>query len=193
MIMQTHPHTHKPTLIATLAFWVESWRKAQGMSKQTMAALVVEAHERIGGPATTGIEFANNPDAYKRVAINCDRVYRWLDDLSKDTNHLPANMIPSVLAALPENYRIHAMNDLLRPHGLAVRHTGTLVETPSPAHLKGLVRETAEAAAAFTDLLDGATHEELEDAQHQLAEARATVTHHLEMVEGLLKQEGIAP
>lgn len=51
--MQTHPHK---TTIATLAHWVETWRKALGMSKQTAAALIVEAHERIGGPATTGIE-----------------------------------------------------------------------------------------------------------------------------------------
>ena len=185
MIMQTHPHK---TTIATLAHWVETWRKALGMSKQTAAALIVEAHERIGGPATTGIEFADNPDAYKRVAINCDRVYRWLDDLTKDTNHLPTNMVTSILAALPPAYRIHALDDILRPLNLAVRDAGTLIEAPAPAHLKDMLRETAEAAAAFTDLLDGATREELLQAQQQLTEAEAAVQHNLELVEGLLSQ-----
>lgn len=183
--MQTHPHN---TLIATLAHWVEAWRKAQGISKQTAAMLIVEAHERIGGPATTGIEFADNPDAYKRAAVNCDRVYRWLDDLSKETNHLPANMIPSILAALPDSYRTHALNDILRPHGLAVRGTGLLIEAPSAEHLKEMLRETAEAGAAFTDLLDGATHPELLEAQRQLAEAKTSVNRNLAIVEGLLKK-----
>lgn len=183
MIMQTHPHK---TTIATLAHWVETWRKALGMSKQTAAALIVEAHERIGGPATTGIEFADNPDTYKRVAINCDRVYRWLDDLTKDTNHLPINMLPSLVEALPEPFRSHGLNDLLRPHGLAVRPVGTLIEAPAANHLKDMLRENAEAAAAFTDLLDGATEAELLEAQRKLAEVSATITHHLALVEGLL-------
>ena len=185
MIMQNHPHK---STISTLAHWVETWRKALGMSKQTAAALIVEAHERIDGPAATGIEFANNPDAYKRVAINCDRVYRWLDDLTKDTNHLPINMLPSLVEALPEPFRSHAINDLLRPHGLAVRPVGTLIEAPTAAHLKDMLRETAEAAAAFTDLLDGATSAELLEAERQLAEASATITHHLALVEGLIAQ-----
>lgn len=190
MIMQTHPH-HQPTLIAILLRWVETWRRAQGMSRQTAAQLIVEAHERIGGPTVTCIEF-NPPtrDAYKRMAVNCDRVYRWLDDATKETNHLPANMVPSILAALPLSYRLHALDDILRPHGLAVRLQQTLVEAPAPAHLKGMLRETAEAAAAFTDLLDGATPAELLEAQRQLAEARDAVCQNLALVEGLISKEG---
>lgn len=185
MIMQTHPHN---TLITILAYWVEAWRKAQGISKQTAAMMIVEAHERIGGQATTGIEFADNPDAYKRAAVNCDRVYRWLDDLTKETNHLPANMIPTILAALSDRYRTHALNDILRPHGLAVRGTGLLVEVPTSGHLKEMLLETAEAGAAFTDLLDGATRSELLEAQRQLAEAQASVARNLAIVEGLLER-----
>jgi len=183
--MQIHPH--RLTLIATLLSWVEVWRKAEGMSRQTASAVIVETHERIGGPETTGIEF-NPPtqDTYKRVAVNCDRVYRWLDDATKETNHLPANMVPSVLASLPQPYRLHALNDILRPLGLAVRRQGGLIETPSPAHLKDMLRESAEAAAAFTDLLDGTTPAELLEAQRQLAEARAAISRNLELVEGLI-------
>lgn len=183
--MQNHPHK---TPIATLAYWVETWRKAQGISKQTAAMLIVEAHERIGGPATTGIEFADNPDAYKRAAVNCDRIYRWLDDLTKETNHLPFNMLDSIIEGLPEPFRTHALNDILRPHGLAVRPVGTLIEAPTAAHLKDMLRENAEAAAAFTDLLDGATSAELLEAERQLAEASATIAHHLALVEGLIAQ-----
>ncbi len=187
--MQITPHK---TTIATLAHWIEAWRRAQGMSKQTAAALIVEAHERIGGPATTGIEFASNPDAYKRVAVNCDRIYRWLDDLTKDTNHLPANMQPSILAALPDQFRIHALNDLLWPHRLAVRTVGMQEENPTPAMLKSLLRESAEAAAAFADLLDGATEVELIEAGRQLAEAEAEISARRAMVEGLLARRQVA-
>ncbi len=185
--MQIHPH-YTRTLIAILLSGLEDWRRSKGMSRQTAAQEVVEAHERIGGPSTTGIEFADNPDAYKRAAVNCDRVYRWLDDATKETTLLPANMSKSVLAALPQAYQVRALNEYLRDLHLAVHPLSTRVESPAPAHLKDMLRETAEAAAAFTDLLDGATRQELLEAQQQLIEAEAAVKHNRELVEGLLQK-----
>jgi len=187
--MQIHPHNTR-TLIAILLSSLEDWRRGKGMSRQTAAQEVVEAHERIGGPTTTGIEFADNPDAYKRSAVNCDRVYRWLDDATKETTLLPANMAKSVLAAFPQGYQIRALNEYLRELGLAVHPLYTSNESPAPAHLKDMLRETAEAAAAFTDLLDGATQEELIEAQQQLTEAEAAVKRNRAMVEGLLTMQG---
>lgn len=40
------------------------------------------------------------------MKVNADRVFRWLDDGTKDTNLVPANFVPSILAALPTDLKV---------------------------------------------------------------------------------------
>lgn len=182
-----HNGTH--TLIGILRNYVEIWRKTDGMSRQSVAMLIVEAHERIGGPADTGIEFdPPTRDAYKRVAVNTDRVYRWLDDVTKETNFLPANFVKSILAALPRNLCTRAIDDYLRDLGLATRQIIDDHHAPSPAQLKLLIKEAAEAAAAYTDLLDRSTREELLEAQRQLTDLYSVIRAALHSVEVAIRE-----
>ena len=75
--------SHNRTLIAILRDAVEAWRKRNGWSRETAAQTIVDAHERIGGPANSGIVFEPpSIDAFKRVKANADRIFRWLDDVT---------------------------------------------------------------------------------------------------------------
>ena len=171
--------SHK-SAIGSLLEVLDGWRKAGDKSRETAAEEIVCAHERIGGPARTGIAFEpRTTDVFKRMHTNAARLFRWMDDESKDTNLLSANMLPSVLAALPEDVRVHWLNDYLRPLGLCVHGvdqaagalpdmsrllcdvlkeggegTQALAEAaanPSPANVARAVRELADAERSTHD------------------------------------------
>jgi hypothetical protein len=172
--MRDRSHTQR-TCIATILASVNAWRKQEGWSRETVIDSVVEAHKRIGGPDATGIRFdPNTRDTYERMKVNADRVYRWLDDATKDNNLLPVNFLPSILAALPESDRMHLVDELLRPLGLASRVIGDQHETQQPvgiAQLQYFIRESSEAAQAVAGLVDGASRDELEKAQKDISES----------------------
>ena len=106
--MQNTSHT----IISILKNHFEGWRKANNFSRETAVAYVVEAHEALGFDKVSGIRFdPNTKDAYDRMKVNADRVYRWLDDVTTDKNLLPTNFIPSVLAALPLECRVACVSE----------------------------------------------------------------------------------
>lgn len=75
------------TLISTLLGVVNQWRRREGWSRETVVQQIVEAHERIQGALVTGIVFdPPTRDTTERMKVNADRVFRWLDDGTKDTN-----------------------------------------------------------------------------------------------------------
>ncbi len=84
--------SHK-TLIGILREHVADWRRAAGLSSASAIDMIVAAHAHIGGPAVTGIRFDAHTDEFQRMKNNSDRVLRWLDDETKDTNFLPANFV----------------------------------------------------------------------------------------------------
>lgn len=165
--------SHK-TLIGLLREHTTAWRKALGWSRETMVDAIVQAHERLGGPAATGIRFdPQTTDTFSRMKVNADRVSRWLDDETKDNNLLPANFLQSVLAALPADRRRHCLDDFLGPLGLTVR---SLEATPRDGVdvelLTHLMREQTEASAATAALLDGdATPADLKKAHREISES----------------------
>lgn len=108
------------TLISRLAACVDDWRKSANMSQHTVVDEIVKAHERIDGPAATGIRFEHNADEFNRMHANSQRVWRWLDDKSKDTNLLPVNFLPSILAAMPHDIRYAFLAEMLAPLGVRV-------------------------------------------------------------------------
>ena len=112
--------SHK-TLIGILREHVADWRRAAGLSSASAIDMIVAAHAHAGGPAVTGIRFDAHSDEFQRMKNNSDRVLRWLDDETKDTNFLPANFIFSILAGMPDDARVHCLNDMLRRFGLCVR------------------------------------------------------------------------
>lgn len=113
------------TLISTLLGVVNQWRRREGWSRETVVQHIVEAHERIQGALVTGIVFdPPTRDTTERMKVNADRVFRWLDDGTKDTNLVPANFVPSILAALPTDLKVQALGDILTPLGVSVRLIG---------------------------------------------------------------------
>lgn len=178
-------HESHKSLIAILRDHTSAWRKSLDWSRETMVDAIVKAHEALNGPAVTGIRFEPpTGDTFARMKANADRMSRWLDDESKDNNLLPANFMPSVLAAMPHDRRRHCADDLLRPLNLAVRTLATDgAENLCVGQLAKVLREQAEASAALAALLDGqATRDELIQAHRETSEsivalrqARATV------------------
>lgn len=160
------------TLIGTLRHHVEAWRKRNGWSRETCVAMIVEAHEAAGFNVDTGIEFVSqNKDAFSRMHTNAERVFRWLDDVTKDTNHLPSNFIPSILIAMPIDVRIAALADLLTPQGVSVSRMDCNESADLPGLLQAVINESAQAQSAVVSLLDGATTAELAIAQRELSES----------------------
>lgn len=161
------------TVIGVFAAAATRWMRDTGSSQATVAQYLVEAHNAIGAERTTRIVFdPATQDTYERMKINAERIFRWLDELTKDRNLLPANFIPSFLAGLPDELRLWVANEMLRPAGLAARAISAEGAGLSdlPDMFRAMLTEGAEAEVAITRLLDGASAEELKDAHLQLTQ-----------------------
>lgn len=184
------------TLIAVVRTHVQAWRKREGWSRETVVQMIVEAHEAAGAAITTGIRFEpGTTDAFGRAKVNADRVFRWLDDETKDNNLLPANFLPSVLQAMPLDVRTQCLDDVLLPLGLACR---VLHADDDPAvvdaisHLRAMTTSDAAADQAVINLLDGATDAELVAAQRALRQKMHDASESLADIEAAVKARGIA-
>jgi hypothetical protein len=170
--------SHK-TFIGTMRDHVIAWRKREGWSRESVVHAIVSAHAEIDGPATTGIVFdPTTRDAFERQKVNADRVFRWLDDESKDNNLLPANFIPSIWAAMPMDIRLHCVADCLAPVGISVSSTEhDLGEEFDPTrHVSEMIKETSEAQLALINVKPGASIAALEIARKELADVQETTT-----------------
>lgn len=172
--MRNNPHK---TRIAMYRECVEEWRKREGWSRETVCQIIVEAHERIDGPATTGIRFEPpTTDTYERQKVNAERIFRWLDDVTKDKNLLPANFEASIEEAMPTDIYLKFENMRLARKGVELRlievePSQTLDVTP---HLRSLVKEAAEATTSLLAIGPNATVDELKQACQELQEAQDT-------------------
>lgn len=190
MVMQRTTH---PSQIAILSDHVEAWRRDNRWSRETVVDQIVQAHNRIGGPQTTGIRFEpNTTDTFERMRVNADRVFRWLDDRSKDKNLFPFNFQPSLLAALPDDRRVLLMNDLLRPVDLQVSTVIDGDDEPTieeiALHFRAIVTQTADATVASSQLLDGIHAGEAEHAEARLSLASAAIKRMRGLVTRIIKR-----
>lgn len=184
--------TH-PSPIAVIRDHVEAWRRENRWSRETVADLIVQAHIRIGGPVFTGIAFEPpTTDTFERMRVNADRVFRWLDDQTKDRNLLPFNFLTSLLAALPEERRVLLVNDLLHPVCLTVSAVIDGDDMPTAeeiaAGFKEVVEHGAQANVAVSLLLDGVQAGEAEHAEAKLSLMAATIAKTRALMARLLKR-----
>lgn len=108
---------HGKTLIGAIREHVIAWRKVEGWSRETVAQLIVEAHEQVG--EVSGIVFEpETRDVCEIREVNAQRIFRWLDDETKSGNLLPANFIPSILAAMPTERRLACASEIMVMIGL---------------------------------------------------------------------------
>lgn len=190
MVMQRATH---PSPIAIIRDHVDAWRRDNRWSRETVADLIVQAHIRIGGPVFTGITFEPpTTDTFERMRVNADRVFRWLDDSTKDKNLLPFNFIWSVIAALPEDRRVLLANDLLAPVGLHVACTVDGDTEVSHEEIveafQAIVDHGAQANIAASHLLDGVQAGEAEHAEKKLGLMAATVNRARGLMARLIKR-----
>ena len=194
-------NTSHSTFTGLLRDAIEAWRKVSGWSRETVVMHIVEAHEREGGPASTSISFdPPTRDPFERAKVNADRVFRWLDDVTKDTNTCPPNFIPSILAALPMDRRMALVNRWLQPLDISCRPVDHADNGDNAdAHIryfKDLVRTSAEAQTSVADLLDGVAPGELERAHTALCESMHSIQHEMNLIEQKMawqRQTGVQP
>ncbi|NPT38557.1 hypothetical protein [Paraburkholderia xenovorans] len=144
------------TKLAILADHVDAWRKRAG-SRETVAVLIVEAHQALGGDKLPKLDFDMSGDAYTCAKNAADRIFRWLDDRTKDNNFMPANFEDSVLVAMPEDIRIAYLNEWLGKVGVACRMRASAADTEvNPSEIvQAITRVNHRTEAAAADLLDG--------------------------------------
>ncbi len=186
--------SHVPrTLIALLASAVNDWRRAEGWSRETVVQVIVEHHQRTGGEQLTGLVFAPpSIDPFDRAKASADRVFRWLDDQTKDGNLMPANFLPSLLGAMPLARRAALAGALLHELGLAVRPLVTVdgaAGLDAVEMLQSLLLRQAEAASSVAELVDGIEPGELVRAQAGLAAMVSAGQQALLIVESALARQ----
>lgn len=178
------------TLISAVREAVSTWRKRERLGIAAVVENIVETHNRLGLDVVTELTFESDRDAHRRMQTNGDRVMRWLDDETKANNHLPANFLPSVLAALPLDLRIECVDRFLLPAGLSVRPIDGGGNATVTQTLQAFAKESGEATCAIAALVDGATPAELAVAQRELTESMAAAERALGMVESMLSVSG---
>jgi len=166
--MNINPHAHG--IASILRTEIEAWRRAVGnVSREAFAIEVMGAHQEMGGESTSGVEFTFTGDAYDRAKKAAQKLFRWLD--AGDT--LPANMVPSILVALPLDVRLHCLNQMFRPLGAEARS----LEPVAPArfdgmvHLQAMVKEGGEAKSAVIAAISSPTPDTLKTAIKELSES----------------------
>lgn len=190
MVMQRATH---PSPLAIVRDHIEAWRRDNRWSRETIADLIVQSHIRMGGPSYTGIAFEPpTTDTFERMRVNADRVFRWLDDTTKDKNLLPFNFLWSVLAALPEDRRVLLVNDLLHPVCLQVEASHDGDDDVSAQEIadtfRAIVDHGAQATVATSQLLDGVDEGEAGHAEKKLGLMAATINKARGLMARLIKR-----
>jgi hypothetical protein len=164
--MKQAPQFHAPAAI--LRAEIEAWRTASRMSREAVAIVIVEAHEANGADAATEISFDFGGDAFDRARKSAQKIFRWLDE-----GNLPANMIPSILAALPMEQRLSCLSKMFCPIGIEVRQVGRGADgdLDVSSHLRSVMKEAGEAQMALVNLPADASDADLLGAHKELTEA----------------------
>lgn len=183
--MSRELHQGKHSLIGIIRNHLEGWRKENQWSRETMAGEIFKSHESINGPINSGIELEDKQDVFETMKINAQRIYRWLDDVTKDINLMPLNFLPTILATMPERVRLETVNEILAPLGMGSYFLKSEPERQSfsVSIMQRMIVEDAQAHSAYGDLLDGASRAELLHAQSELQEAIAEKQKALEQVQ----------
>lgn len=183
--------SHK-TKLATLMHFVDQWKVRVG-SREAVALAIVETHREHGLEEVTGIRFEVNGDPFTLAKNAADRIFRWLDDKTKETNFMPANFEQSVLAAMPEDLRYAYMCELMRPLGYSPRKFIYCIGDNFDAveRVKAINKEGAEALQAVITLSANMTKEAMFVAHKELSESIGTQRAARAALEGLMAEKGV--
>lgn len=159
------------TKLAHLMTYIDKWRERVG-SRESVAVAIVEAHIAAGFNTRAKLHFDTQGDSFTLAKNAADRIFRWLDDKTKDGNFMPANFEDSILLAMPEDLRLAYLNDWLRTFGMAAKGMHDIAADTCPSHLlPGVIKESSEATFAMASLPMEPTAAELDAADREFAEA----------------------
>ncbi|TQK10209.1 hypothetical protein [Herbaspirillum sp. SJZ107] len=165
-------NTHASSVAGILRTEIEAWRRANTitcMSREAFAAMVMESHQALGGEAATGVDFTFSGDTYTQAKKAAQKLFRWLDEGCP----LPAGIVPSILAALPLDVKLHCLNQMYRPIGVESHSLASVTPAPFNAmhHLQNMIKEGAEAKAALVTASIQQTPEALQHAIKEVSES----------------------
>lgn len=160
---------HNSSMASILRAEIECWRRAGTISREAVAAAVLDAHQALGGEAATGVEFSFVGDTYTQAKKAAQKLFRWLDV----DGTLPAGAVPSILAALPLDVRLHCMNQMFCTMGVSVRaaERNSATDMDVSGHLRVVLKEVGEAQVALVNLVPNASNADLLGAHKELTEA----------------------
>lgn len=159
------------TKLAILMEFVDQWRIRAG-SREAVAVAVVEAHVGAGFNGRAKLHFDTQGDSFTLAKNAADRIFRWLDDKTKDGNFMPANFEDSILLAMPEDLRLGYLNTWLRSFGMTAKGLHEVDENATPSQvLPGTIKECSEATFALASLSDSPTVSDLDAADREFVEA----------------------
>lgn len=183
--------SHK-TRLATLMHFVDQWRVQAG-SREAVALSIVEAHRKHGMEEVTGIRFETNGDSFTLAKNAADRIFRWLDDKTKETNFMPINFEQSVLAAMPEDLRYEYWFEVMRPLGYSPRKFIFCLDVSFDVieGAKSISKEGAEALQAVISLSVNTSDEALSLAHKELCESIAASRYIRSAIEKIMVDRGM--
>ena len=162
--------SHK-TKLCLLAHYVDQWRIRAG-SRETVAVAIIETHIAFGFNTRAKLAFDTQGDAFTLAKNAADRIFRWLDDKTKDNNFMPPNFEDSILLSMPEDLRLAYLNEWLRLFSMAAKGLHDAVDGVCPSRLlPGLIKESSEATFAVASLPDDASVAQIDVADRELVEA----------------------
>lgn len=183
--------SHKSKL-ATLLHFVDQWKVRVG-SREAVAVAIVEIHREHGMEEATGIRFEVNGDPFTLAKNAADRIFRWLDDKTKESNFMPVNFEQSVLAAMPEDLRYAYMCEIMRPLGYSPRKFiycfGGSFDVIERA--KSISKEGSEALQAVMSLSANMSDDALYAAHKELCESIGTNRGARSAIEQIMIERGL--
>lgn len=161
------------TPIRSLLEHLDAWRHNKGWSRETLAQIIVEAHEASDGPRKLRVQFDSGiTDVFKRAHTNAARIFRWFNDDEKDTNLLSVNFLQTVLIAMPRDYAITWLNTFLRPLGLGAHSLNSkTLPLNAQSALVTLLKEDSESHQAVAGLIADQSAAALEAAHRELTDS----------------------
>ena len=171
----------------TLLKAVEDYLGSTSDSFQTFCTHVVEDY--VSNVSPQNIEFSQNPDAYKRIELDAQKIRRMMDD------RFPAELEESFVAALPDQYRLPLLSKLAARYDLIATPMphGKANHTTDFARLLEKVGTTVQAMAPI--LADGKVCANdlphIDAAQDELTELLAAAYGWLEQLESVKKVRAV--
>lgn len=185
--MRSMPRVSHKTMIGALRDALTELRQRNRWSRESMADEVIRAYRDGGWDVVVGLEFQDTRpgtrDLARAMDTNADRIWRWLDDQTKSTTLLPANLIPALIHVLPADLRLRVLTEVFGDAGVVFSlPTGPAVQCSHAELMAESAKESGEGLAAFALLAEQGDLDALRRAEVEIVEAVAAMQKSLDFV-----------